>query len=482
MRFRSHPANLSEYASKRRISSFLAIAVFLASFTNGHSVLAGESVQTIDEASPSSQSTDSPYGLAGDLEGYRKKIEDNGIDLNAVEILDFLGNPTGGTTQGTVIQGVFQPTLDVDFGKLADINGLTAHASAFQVHGRGMSVSDLNNNIATSTGIEADRATRLFELWVQKTLYGGDLSVRAGQLAADQEFITTQYGALFMNSVYGWPSSIATNLPGGGPGYPLATPGVRVRIGQTDPWAAQIAVFDGDPSGGPGNGTAQSHNPSGTKFPLNHYALVMTEVDYGNQGDGVDLSGTYKVGMWYHTGTFADQRYGTDGLSLANLSSNGIAKTHHGNYGFYGVIDQTLWHPADSKDKALSGFMRLLWNPDDRNTVAYQLDVGLNLLGMIPERDNDIVGLAFAYLPITDSASGLDQDTNAFNSTNAPLRNYESQIELTYQAQISPWLTVQPEFQYVFHPGGNLANPNDVSGTKPVGDAAILGVRAIVRF
>lgn len=101
---------------------------------------------------------------------------------------------------------------------------------------------------------------------------------------------------------------------------------------------------------------------------------------------------------------------------------------------------------------------------------------------MVPGRDNDILGVAFTYLPMTKSASGFDADSNAFNGTNAPVRDCEAQIELTYQTPLNSWLTLQPDFQYILHPGGNVANPKDASGTKPVGDAAIVGLRVIVKL
>ncbi len=438
-----------------------------------------------EDAAPSEVAADADqphFGVTGDWGGLRTYLHDKGIDLGTTEILDFLGNPTGGTSQDGIIEGRLEMDVDVDFEKLVGLHGLTGHANAYQIHGRGLSASDLNNNITTSTGIEADRTTRLFDLWLQQNFLDDNLSIRVGQIAADDEFITSQYSALFMNSVYGWPSSLATNLPGGGPAYALAAPGARVRVGSSAGLSFQTAVFDGDPSGGPGDGTAQFRNPNGTKFPLNHGAFIMSEVDMVNKGDDVDLSGTYKIGGWYHTEKVDDARYGTDGLSLADPGSNGIAQRHDGNYGFYGVIDQMLWHTADSKDHGVAGFTRFLWNPSDRNTVAWQVDAGINVIGMIPNREDDIVGVAFTYLPISNRASGLDRDTNDLNGSTNPVRNYESQIELTYQAPITPWLTVQPDFQYIIHPGGNVADPTDPASTRTVGDAAIIGVRLIAKF
>jgi porin len=62
-----------------------------------------------------------------------------------------------------------------------------------------------------------------------------------------------------------------------------------------------------------------------------------------------------------------------------------------------------------------------------------------------------------------------------------PLRNYELVVELTYQAQIVSGWTVQPDFQYIFHPGGGTIDPvNPFVGRIP--DAAVFGVRTQISF
>ncbi len=61
-----------------------------------------------------------------------------------------------------------------------------------------------------------------------------------------------------------------------------------------------------------------------------------------------------------------------------------------------------------------------------------------------------------------------------------PVRSSETFIELTYQAVVTPWWTLQPDFQYVFSPGGGIVDPNQP--TKRVGDALILGLRTSITF
>lgn len=62
-----------------------------------------------------------------------------------------------------------------------------------------------------------------------------------------------------------------------------------------------------------------------------------------------------------------------------------------------------------------------------------------------------------------------------------PVRSYELALELTYQAQIIPGWTVQPDFQYIFRPSGGVIDPiNPLVGRIP--DAAVFGVRTMVSF
>jgi porin len=313
----------------------------------------------------------------------------------------------------------------------------------------------------------------------------GDVSIRAGQLAVDDEFATSEYGGAFINAAFGWPAALASDLPSGGNAYPYATPGARLRLGQSKPWSVQAAVFNGDPTGaGHGPGTPQDRDPSGTRFGVTDDALLMLEGSTAINGEenATGLPGTYKLGAWYHTGDFSDPREDTAGGALANPAGTGIGKNRGGNYGIYAVADQMLWHPADDRERGLGLFLRGFLQPGDRNLATFQGDVGLNLKGMLFGRAGDTLGLGFSYVKISDRQRGFDEDNNFFTATNGPLEDHESVIELTYQAQIAPWLILQPDFQYVMHPGGNVADPTDATGLSSIPDAAVFSLRTVVKF
>jgi hypothetical protein len=63
---------------------------------------------------------------------------------------------------------------------------------------------------------------------------------------------------------------------------------------------------------------------------------------------------TLVLGGWYHTSKrFADQRYATDGLSLADLVSTGIPRDHRGNWGIYGMVDAALYRTAGGAGRGI---------------------------------------------------------------------------------------------------------------------------------
>jgi porin len=124
--------------------------------------------------------------------------------------------------------------------------------------------------------------------------------------------------------------------------------------------------------------------------------------------------------------------------------------------------------------------MRIMGAPDDRNLVSFGLNAGLVLKAPLPGRDGDSLGLGYGLAKVGSEAIRLDSDIAALSTAYSPIRSSESFLELTYQAQIAPWWQVQPDVQYVFLPGGGLADPGDAG--RRIGNEAVFGVRTNVTF
>jgi porin len=419
------------------------------------------------------------------LAEFKKGLYDLGYNFKLNYTGEVLGNPAGGVKQRAIYEDLVELVLDGDLAKIAGLNGASFHINAFEINNNlGLSTCCIYNALTVSS-IEAHPTTRLYEAWFEQTLFGGMASVRIGQLGADTEFFISDFGAWFVNATFGWPNILAADLPSTGPNYPLATPGIRLKITPNDQITLLTALFNGDTSGARFTGLQETLDPSGLNFRLRDPPLFVAEAHYkyNQDKDSPGLAGTIRLGMWYQFGKlFLDQRYGTDGLSLANPFSNGIVLKHWGDFGVYGIIDQMIWRlPGDDPKKGVGVFVRLSASPSDRNVADYYAEGGFNFIGLWDKRPDDKFGLGVAYSPVSPSLSALDADTNFFAGTALPVRDYEMALELTYEAQMRPGWTVQPDFQYIFHPGYGVIDPiNPFVGRIP--DAAVFGLRTMINF
>jgi porin len=423
--------------------------------------------------------------LTGDWGGLRTQLGDHGVTFSAQEIAETLGNATGGIHTGFIFEGRLTAGLSVDLDKAFAWHGGLFYADAYWIQGRGLTANNLGN-LFTVSSIEATRNLRLHDLYFQQSFRDDEISLRLGNLGADDEFIASRYGSNFVNAMFGWPGLPSNDIiPTGGPIYPFASPGIRLKYEPSDSWSLKTAVFTANPAGpqtsGNRNPNPQLREPGGTAFNLNSDLFAITELAYANAPDKgtPGLPATYTLGAWYDSGKFPDQRFDKQGLSLANPASSGVARTHVNDFSLYGMVDQMLWRKAGTEDKGVAGFLRAMGAPSDRNQISYYVDGGFNLLGTFPGRDDDIAGIAVAYGAISHDLQALDRDF-ATVGTPRPMHDYETVIELTYQVSLAPWWMVQPDLQYVIHPGGHIANPQNSRST--LGDEAVIGVRTTVTF
>ncbi|HLI13100.1 MAG TPA: carbohydrate porin [Alphaproteobacteria bacterium] len=431
--------------------------------------------------------------LLGDMGGLRPWLGKYGVTLTLQETSEVLGNATGGTRQGAAYDGLTTMGLQLDTGKALGLEGGTFNASALQIHGRNLSAENLSS-LQTASGIEANRATRLWELWYQQDVLDGLADVRLGQQSIDQEFMASQYSALFINTMMGWPMVPSADMIAGGPAYPLSSPGLRLRARPSDSMTVLAGVFDDNPAGpgaaplGPAD--PQALNASGTNFRLSDSPLFIAELQYAlnqpalgelDRGDKpLGLPGTYKLGLWYDAGMFADQRIDDTGRSLADPASSGVAQKRQGNYSIYAVVDQMIWRPDPDGPQAVGAFLRAMGAPEtDRNLIAVSINGGLTLKAPLPGRDDDTAGIGFGYAKVSGRAAGLDRDTGFFSGARTPIRASEEFIEATYQVQLAPWWQIQPDVQYTFNPGGGVLNPGN---SRRVGDEAVFGLRTNITF
>jgi porin len=393
-----------------------------------------------------------------DLGGVRARLAAKGITFNAQYAAGVWANVTGGESTGTVYTGLMSLQGNVDLQKLVGWQGASVSTRWYWLSGQDISAKHVGN-IFTVSSIAGFSTFRMNELWFQQKFLNDQISIRLGQLGADSEFNLSTYSAVFLNAAFSWSPYLYANIPNGGPGYPMGAPGVQVALSLVNWLTYQGAAFQGDVF-------AQNVNQHGFRWdlnPSNGYFSIHELIFRTNQGAGANgLPGEFKIGGWFD--------------SAPDPSATGIQSS---NYGFYFIADQMVYRVRESvsasdmsnngkqaasaspTDKGLGIFTHIDFDPQDSSLINFYIDGGLNYKGLIPTRDNDILGIAVAYGHLNKL-----QDNN--ESSNP---GYEIVVEATYQIELNRWLSLQPDLQYVIHPSGS-----------DIANALVLGARATVSF
>jgi porin len=434
-----------------------------------------------------------------DTGGWRSKLEQQGLKFTFSYYGDGLANPVGGARQGLGYDGRFGIIMDGDLEKLAGWSGANFHASIHGIFGNQYSATHLDNLMLVSS-VEAPPTIRLFNLWIEQDLTS-QISLRVGQFTAAQDFIVSRNADLFVDSTFGWPMLNTQDLPSGGPNYPEAALGARLQVAFNDQLILRAAIFDGNPAGSDSNNPVTT-DKYGVAFRVNDPPFMIVEAVYGyggarllgaqqnpnQEGNGLPavdeagprvaaspsaLPGVVKVGAWYNAGSFPLQDFTQSGTMPPQVS---------GDAAVYGLLEQTLWRMPGSPNRALGFFTRAVAALSDRSEIDRYADGGFTFRGPFAWRPDDLVGIAFAYGRISPAAAANDRALAALTGVPIPIRNYEAAIELTYRWELADNWTIQPDLQYIFHPGANIANPANPVTPSAIPNALVLGVRMALEF
>lgn len=381
--------------------------------------------------------------LSGGWGGTRSSLYDKGIAVELTHKSDMLANASGGVARGGVVLMNSEAAVEMDLGKLAGWDGASAFVQYHVQHGN-RSINSYTGSFAGVDNIETGTSTgQFFQAWLQKNSADDSLSLLAGLYAVDSEFYVTETSGLFLQPPYGMSAEMAQTGQNGPPIFPVGALALRVKYAESG-YFVQGALTDGVP-GNP-------NNPHGTHIRLDKGDGSLAVVEFGVNAseEGKSFNKT-AVGLWRYSARAAD-------LTEVDALGNPLRRTDHG---FYFLAEHTLRAERDDPAQGLSGFARFgAVNPD-----VYQAEwsgsLGLIYQGLFDGRDDDTAGIA-----VTTSHAGSKY--RRFNASDSS----ETVVELTYRAQLQPWLSVQPLVQRIFNPNMDTA----------LRDAWVAGVRLEVAF
>lgn len=353
------------------------------------------------------------------------------VSVSVVYTADIRSNVDGGIRLGTRYIDNLDLQVALDADRLIGWHGARFFAYAIYNNGRPFSV-DLVGDVQTVSNIETGvRALRVFEAWGEQDI-GKNASVKAGLYNLNSEFDTTQSGGFFLLSSHGIGPDFSQSGRNGPSIFPVTSLAVRLegRLGKN--WLARVAVLDGLP-GDPGRPAATVIKLSGRDG-----ALVVGEVNY--------LKGGTKaaIGAWTYTARFE------------TIPLPGSIESGRGNKGAYVFVEHRLKGTRADDADGLAGWLRFGVADTRYNPIARYLGGGLVYTGTFKGRKIDQIGLSFAI------ADFSDRYRRSQAALGEPTRPNEVIIEGGYLAELTPWLRVQPDVQYVVHPGGNARLRNAV--------------------
>jgi porin len=367
------------------------------------------------------------------------------VDLSVVYTADIWRNARGGLRKGWRYLDNLDVTLTVDAERALGWDGATLFLYGLYNNGESLT-GDLVGDFQVASNIDAGvQAVRLYEAWIEQRLADERLSLKAGLYDLNSEFDTTGSGGLFINSSHGVGSDFSQSGENGPSIFPATSLAFRAEYRLAENWLVRAAALDGVP------GDPERPRRTAVKFGEGDGALLIAELNYFDERTKLG------VGAWRYTAGFED---------ILATEAAGASIDGRGNDGLYMLAERKITTEAADGDQGLSGWVRLGFADARFNPVQRYLGGGLVYSGALPGRDEDQLGLAFGWVKFGEPyrrASGLAGE---------PLSEGELNIELTYRAPVAPWLTLQPDVQYVVDPGG-------VRGRR---DAVVLGLRTEIGF
>ena len=365
-------------------------------------------------------------------DGFRDKIRDLGVTPSGSYYSALQTNVTGGPHQIWGYVGVFTTALDVNFEKLLKIPGMSLYFS--DLWGTG---SNLTASLGSVFPVNPDYSVgaHLGETYLQQTFLHGGLTIAAGRLGAEYTFASLPvFGNYVSGAINSTPESLVANdlsFVGPPPGLEW---GAQAIYNVTSTVEAAAGIF---------NTNANSAN-NGNVFVLqqgNKGALVTAQLSYlyNQNSNDKGMPGQYTAGFFEDNNAFAT-------LPLGNRTSNG-------NSGIFILGQQMLYRPeGPGTTEGLTVWAA--WTYSSKQLVSSMPafgGAGFSYEGLIKQRKKDIVSVAWIY---------------GKTSTFIPSATAAKMFEANYQWAPTRYITVIPDFQYIWRPTGTSGPGSAVLGLQ----------------
>ncbi|MFV0442959.1 MAG: carbohydrate porin [Planctomycetaceae bacterium] len=343
------------------------------------------------------------------------------LTVEAIYTGEVFANARGGinTNRATRYRGNLDLVLTGDLEELFGIPGASFFVYGGSIHGESLSIRDVGDwQLASNLDpFPYVQLTQLHEAWWRQEFWDGRLYFKLGRQDANADFGYADLAGDFVNSSFITMPTIPLNV------WPAQSLGVSGFFNVSDDLTIGAGVY-------------QSNKFTlywGDAVPGERGVMAMGHLEYRTQiGPEGELPGTWRAGAWLDTSGWGE------------ITTAPVGRTFGNNYGFWFCGDQLLWKEQYGTDdeQGLGVFFEFGWAPGDRNYVDEYYGAGIVYRGLIPGRDADTAGVGIADVRFgqqTFERDGYDCETA---------------VEFFYKAQLTDFISLQPDVQYIANPGG----------------------------
>lgn len=322
-----------------------------------------------------------------------------------------------------VARGAGHGLRHVDYLSLAatvDLDAALGWQGA-RIHAQGLgSTGQAPNGLAgTLQGInndevESDRA-KLFQAYLEQDLDASGSSLRLGFSDLNSEFYMTEASGLLLAPAFGIGSELSATGPNGPSIFPSTALGARLHLQSGGGGYVQAAVVDAR--------AGVLGDRGGVPRLFSKGALLIAEA-------GLQSGGKLAAGTWAYSDRQDD---------IAAVDPAGRPKRRRA-FGGYVLAQRRL---ATAGNTTLDAFVRAGLSDGHTTPFTGGWQAGLLISGVLSGRPDSQLSLGANQARLSRGYWLAEA------ATRQHVRRHETGLELTYSDRLAPWLTIQPDAQYV---------------------------------
>jgi porin len=275
-------------------------------------------------------------------------------------------------------------------------------------HGRGLTDDFVGDTQVLSNIDSFSNITRVSEYWWEFEMLSEAVTVRLGKQDINDEFLNIHLAADFIQSSFGLSPSTAF------PTYPDQSMGAVALLQLSESWRLKAGAWD---SFAPGGGWGISSNDS---------VLAVGELERTYALTDNSLPGTFALGAVFEP--------------AIEIEGDRVSPVQE----YIFQIEQLIYREGTSDGGVIQGLGVFAgYYPRFPGPLIIDTSVGTSFVagavytGLIPSRDEDVVGTGLAWTELFRGGT-----------------NHETVFEFFYKAVITPRVSLQPDLQYIASPSG----------------------------